>query len=155
MFKRIASGFKLEPLLTLKIIVNTTSKHLRHFWRRKITVVRKACVPYNESSLQRAVRYIAETSKCNLNYASSYQLYIEDSPWIEQSSMSCDSYDCIKLHTLVAFCQPNGTVKLKEWDYLKMLNLSSTHRCFISLGMELIKLVLKVIERRLCIPDQQ
>lgn len=60
---------------------------------------------YNESTLQRAVSYIAETSKCNLNYASSYQLYIEDSPWIEQSRTSCDSNDCIKLHTLVACCQ--------------------------------------------------
>lgn len=41
-----------------------------------------------------------------------HQLYIEHSPWIEQSNMSCDSYDCIKCHTLLAFCQPN--VKLKE-----------------------------------------
>lgn len=113
------------------------------------------CSVYNESSLQRAVSYVAENSKCNLNYASSYQLYIEDSPWIEQSSMSCDSYDCIKLHTVVAFCQPNGTVKLKEQEYLRMLNLSQAHYYLISLDMELDKLVLKVIESRLCIPDQQ
>lgn len=79
-------------------------KTFEAFWRRTMTCEESLCSMFNESSLQRAVSYIAEPSKCNLNYASSYQLNIEGSPWIEQSSMSCDSYDCIKLHTLVAFC---------------------------------------------------
>lgn len=112
-WKELHQALKLDPLLILKII-GSTSKHLRYFWRKIYCCEKSLCSIYDESLLQRPVSYIAETLKCNLNYASFYQLYIEDSPWIEQSNISCDSYDCIKLHTLVAFCQPNGTV---SWKY--------------------------------------
>lgn len=123
LFKGIAPGFKIRALVNMEDTVNTTSKHLGHFWGREITVARKTCIPYiNASSVQRARSYIAETSKCNLNYASSYQLYIEYSPGREQSSKSCDSYDCIKLHTLVAFCQPKWDWKMERIGSFKNAN---------------------------------
>lgn len=114
-FKGIAPGFKIRALVNMEDYCKYNIKTFEAFLEKKNYCCEESlCSIYNESSLQRAISYIAETSKCNLNYASSYQLYIEDSLWIEQSSMSCDSSHCIELHTLVAFCQPNGTVKLKE-----------------------------------------